>query len=57
METYKEAGYIFTKPVAGIDVIDGYQLVLKAEAMQRDAQMGRAAQLILDGRPRSTAVK
>jgi len=57
VETYKEAGYIFTKPVAGIDAIDGYQLVLKAEAMQRDAQMGRAAQLILDGRPRSTAVK
>ena len=57
VETYKEAGYIFTTPVSGLDTVDGYQLVLKAQAMQRDDQMGRAAQLILDGRPRPTAIK
>ena len=44
-------------PVAAIDRIDGYQLVLKAQAMQRDEAMGRAAQLIIDGQPKATALK
>ena len=53
VETYREAKYMFTAPVAGIDRIDGYQLVLKAHAMQRDESMTRAAKLIEDGQPRA----
>lgn len=56
VETYKEGTYMFSAPVAGIDRVDGYQLVLKAQAMQRDDTMSRAAQLIADGRPKPTAV-
>lgn len=56
VETYKEGTYMFSAPVAGIDRVDGYQLVLKAQAMQRDDAMSRAAQLIVDGRPKATAV-
>ena len=57
VETYREAKPIFKSLVAAVDHIDGYQLVLKAQAMQRDYIMTRAAQLIVDGQPRSTAVK
>jgi hypothetical protein len=57
VETYRQAKPIFTSLVAAIDGIDGYQLVLKAQAMQRDETMTRAAKLIVDGQPRSTAVK
>jgi hypothetical protein len=56
VETYKEGTYMFSAPVAGIDRVDGYQLVLKAQAMQRDDTMSRAAQLIADGRPKPTAI-
>jgi hypothetical protein len=56
VETYRQATPIFPTRVAGIDDVDGYQLVLKAQALQRDDAMGRAAQLIADGRPKSTAV-
>ena len=56
VETYEEGTYMFSAPVAGIDRVDGYQLVLKAQAMQRDDTMSRAAQLIADGRPKPTAV-
>jgi hypothetical protein len=56
VETYKEGTYMFSAPVAGIDRVDGYQLVLKAQAMRRDDTMNRAAQLIADGRPKATAV-
>jgi hypothetical protein len=51
VETYRQGTYMFSAPVAGIDRVDGYQLVLKAQAMQRDNTMNRAAQLIADGRP------
>jgi hypothetical protein len=57
VETYREAKPIFTSLVAAIDGIDGYQLVLKAQAMQRDDTMARAATLIVGGQPRSAAVK
>jgi hypothetical protein len=57
VETYREAKPIFRSLDAAIDHIDGYQLVLKAQAMQRDAAMTRAAQLIADGQPKSTAIK
>jgi hypothetical protein len=68
VETYREAKPIFKSLVAAIDHIDGYQLVLKAQAMHRDdtrlrqgygeaGTMAHAAQLIVDGQPRSTAVK
>ncbi len=36
VETYREAKPIFAGLVAAIDHIDGYQLVLKAQALQRD---------------------
>jgi hypothetical protein len=57
VETYREAKPIFTSLVAAIDHIDGYQLVLKAHAMQRDDAMTRAAQLIADGQPKSATIK
>jgi hypothetical protein len=57
VETYREAKPIFNSLVAAIDHIDGYQLVLKAQAMQRDETMTRAAQLIVDGQPKFAAVK
>lgn len=57
VETYREAKPLFHSLVAAIDHIDGYQLVLKAQAMQRDETMSRAAKLIVDGQPRSVAVK
>jgi len=56
VETYRQAAPIFMSRVAAIDDIDGYQLVLKAQALQRDDTMSRAAQLIVDGRPRPTDV-
>ena len=54
VETYREGQFMFNPPIAAIDRIDGYQLVLKAQAMQRDDTMGRAAKLIVDGQPRGT---
>ena len=57
VETYRQAKPIFTSLVAAIDDIDGYQLVLKAQAIQRDETMTRAAQLIVDGQPKSAALK
>jgi len=53
VETYREAKPIFTAPIAAIDQVDGYQLVLKAQAIQRDETMARAATLIAAGRPRA----
>jgi hypothetical protein len=54
VESYKEAKYLFKEPLAAADRIDGYQLVLKALALQDDAAMQQAAKLIVDGYPRAT---
>ena len=54
VESYKEAKFLFTQPLTAIDRIDGYQLVLKAHALQPDAAMQQAARLIVDGSPRGT---
>jgi hypothetical protein len=54
VESYKEAKFLFKEPLTAIDRIDGYQLVLKAHALQPDAAMQRAATLIVDGYPRGT---
>jgi hypothetical protein len=54
VESYKEAKFLFTEPLPAIDRIDGYQLVLKAHALQRDAAMQHAARLIVDGSLRAT---
>jgi hypothetical protein len=52
VETYREAKYMFKEPAHAIDSIDGYQLVLKAHALQNDAAMQEAAALITDGQPK-----
>jgi len=52
VETYKQAKFMFSAPIPAIDSIDGYQLVLKAHALQRDDAMTRAAKLIQDGLPK-----
>ena len=57
VETYRQAKPIFSTPMTAIDQIDGYQLVLKAQAMQQDDTMARAAKLIAGGQPRVTAAK
>ena len=57
VETYSEATYGLQMAPPAIDRIDGYQLVLKAHAMQGDATMQEAAKLIADGLPKRTAVK
>lgn len=49
VETYRQAEPIFKRRIAGIAEIDGYQLVLKARALQADASMDYAAKLIADG--------
>lgn len=54
VETYREAQFMFKAPMTALDSIDGYQLVLKAHALQRDDQMSQAAKLIQDGRPKNT---
>jgi hypothetical protein len=54
VESYKEAKFLFKEPMTTIDRIDGYQLVLKAHALQNDAAMQHAAKLIVDGYPRGT---
>jgi hypothetical protein len=51
VETYKEAKYMFSEPIRALDQIDGYQLVLKAHALQNDAAMQHAARLIVAGKP------
>lgn len=57
VETYREATYGLEMVSPAIDQIDGYQLVLKAQALQKDATMQQAAKLIVDGMPKRTAVK
>ena len=51
VETFKEAKGMFSEPIPALDQIDGYQLVLKAHALQNDAAMQRAARLIVGGKP------
>lgn len=46
VETYRQAAPIFKRPLADIGDVNGYQLVLKARALQSDASMDYAAQLI-----------
>jgi hypothetical protein len=49
VETYKEATYMFSSPVKGLSGIDGYQLVLKAAALQNDPAMEFGAAVIAQG--------
>ena len=49
VETYRQAKPIFSMPVPAIDRIDGYQLVLKAHALQGDPAMEFAAAVIAEG--------
>jgi hypothetical protein len=53
VETYKQATWIFSKPVDGLDAIDGYNLVLKARALQGDPAMEFAAAVITEGNSRT----
>jgi hypothetical protein len=49
VETYRQAKWIFSAPIPAIDRIDGYQLVLKAHALQGDPAMQLAAAIIAAG--------
>jgi hypothetical protein len=49
VETYRQAKPIFSAPVPAIDRIDGYQLVLKAHALQADPAMQFAAAVMTEG--------
>ena len=44
---------VFKMAIAGIERIDGYQMVLKARALQGDAAIDFAAQQILLGYPKN----
>ena len=46
VETYRQAQFMFAQPIAAIDGIDGYQLVMKAQAIRKDDAMAHAAKLI-----------
>jgi hypothetical protein len=49
VETYKQASFMFSSPVKGLEAIDGYQLVLKAAAIQSDPAMEFGAAVIAQG--------
>jgi hypothetical protein len=49
VETYKQASYMFSPPMKGLGEIDGYQLVLKAVALQNDPAMEFGAAVIAQG--------
>jgi hypothetical protein len=49
VETYKQATFMFSSPVKGLGAIDGYQLVLKAAALQNDPAMEFGAAVIAQG--------
>jgi len=52
VETYREGVWAFPgRALPAVDTVDGYQLVLKAHAMQSEAQIQEAANLILSGLP------
>ena len=48
-ETFKQATFMFSSPVKGLEGIDGYQLVLKAAALQNDPGMEFGAAVIAQG--------
>lgn len=49
-ETYRQATFLFSQPVKGLDAIDGYQLILQAAALQNDPAMQFAAAVITQGK-------
>jgi hypothetical protein len=49
VETYRQAKPIFSEAIPAVDRIDGYQLVLKAHALQGDPAMQFAAAVITEG--------
>lgn len=49
VETYRQAKPLFPHAIPAIDRIDGYQLVLKAHALQGDPAMQFAAAVITEG--------
>jgi hypothetical protein len=49
IETYKQATFMFSSPVKGLGEMDGYQLVLKASALQNDPAMEFGAAVIAQG--------
>lgn len=49
VETYKQASYMFASPIKTLADIDGYQLVLKASALQNDPGMEFGAAVIAQG--------
>jgi hypothetical protein len=49
VETYKQATFMFSSPVKGLGEINGYQLVLKAAALQSDPAMEFGAAVIAQG--------
>ena len=49
VETYKQATFMFSSPVKGLGEIDGYQLVLKAAALNNDPAMEFGAAVIAQG--------
>lgn len=54
VETYREGQYVFLpNTLPAVDSIDGYSLVLKAQAMQNNDAMLHAAALIQQGRARN----
>ena len=55
VETYRQAKWMFSVPVPAIERIDGYQLVLKAHALQGDPAMQFAAAVITEGNSATTA--
>jgi hypothetical protein len=58
VETYREGTYALAMRSPAIDKIDGYQIVLKAKALQNDDRtMEQAASLIVDGLPKRSEVK
>jgi hypothetical protein len=54
VETYKQATFMFSSPVKGLDAIDGYELVLKASALQNDPAMEFGAAVIAQGSTNAT---
>ena len=48
VETYRQARPIFSAAIPAIDDIDGYQLVLKAHALQGDPAMQFAAAVMTE---------
>ena len=54
VESYRQAKPIFTATIPAVDRINGYQLVLKAQAIARNDEMMRAAKLIAGGQPHDT---